>query len=219
MSARSALREALSVVSPVECAGCGSPDVELCPDCRRRLDPTVRSRELLTGLVVVSGLDYEFEVRRAVIAFKQQGRLRLARRLAPALAAALDRACPPGPSPPLLVAVPASRSGLRRRGYDPVGLLAREAGLVLAPRLLVSVAGAGGPQKRLDRVQRQRARQGTLRATIDLTGRRVLLVDDVVTTGSTLLEAERALAARGAAVVAAACLASTSETGRSIRGA
>jgi predicted amidophosphoribosyltransferase len=117
---------------------------------------------------------------------------------------------------PLLVAVPASRSGLRRRGYDPVRLLAREAGLALTPRLLVSVAGAGAPQKRLDRVQRQRARQGTLRATADLTGRRVLLVDDVVTTGSTLLEAERAVSARGATVVAAACLASTPVTGRRI---
>jgi ComF family protein len=208
------------VVSPVDCAGCGRADVELCADCRRRLEPAPRSRVLLTGLVVASGLDYEFEVRRAVIAFKQQGRLRLARWLAPALgsalAAALAETSPPGRAPPLLVAVPASRSGLRRRGYDPVRLLAREAGLALAPRLLVSAAGAGAPQKRLDRVQRQRARQGTLRATADLTGRRVLLVDDVVTTGSTLLEAERAVAARGATVVAAACLASTPVTGRPI---
>jgi len=213
MTTRTALREALSVVSPVACAGCAAPDVELCSDCRVRLEPAVRSRTLVTGLRVVSGLDYEFEVRRAVIAFKQQGRLRLARWLAPALRAALAEACPPG-APPSLVAVPASRAGLRRRGFDPVGLLAREAGLVLAPRLLKSVVGAGGSQKHRDRVQRHRDRLGSLRAAADLTGHRVLLVDDVVTTGSTLLEAERALVTNGATVVGAACLASTPLTGR-----
>ena len=215
MSCRSVLREALSVVSPIACAGCGRPDVELCVDCRRRLAPTVGTRDLTSGLTVAWGLEYRFEVRRVVVAFKQQGRLRLGPRLAPALRAALAEVDAPGTRASLVVPVPASASGLRRRGYDPMGILLRDAGLGPDPRLLVSVGG-GGPQKRLDRVQRQRERQGTLRCRADLTGRRVVIVDDVVTTGSTLLEAQRALTERGAHVLGAACVASTPSTGSQI---
>lgn len=176
--------------------------------------PTVGTRDLTTGLTVAWGLEYRFEVRRVVIAFKQQGRLRLGPRLAPALRAALSEVDAAATGASLVVPVPASASGLRRRGYDPMGILLRDAGLGPDPRLLVSVGG--GPQKRLDRVQRQRERQGTLRCRADLSGRRVVIVDDVVTTGSTLLEAQRALAERGAHVVGAACVASTPSTGSHI---
>ena len=204
------LREALGVLSPVRCAGCGLPDLELCRDCRARLVPSPEVDELPGGLVVVSGLRYEAEVRSTVLAYKQQGRLRLATALAPALAASVALAAPPGrdASPPLVVAVPSSPRGRRRRGWDPVELLVRRAGLHAVRSGLVALPGRGA-QKELDREARRRSRAGSLRARPMLAGLRVVVVDDVVTTGSTLLEARRALAAEGAVVVAAACVAST----------
>ncbi|WP_354593051.1 phosphoribosyltransferase family protein [Frigoribacterium sp. PvP054] len=222
---RQAAREALSVVSPVSCAGCRSPDVALCGDCRRRLVPEVTRVDLPDGLPVFAGLVYAFEVRGVVLAFKNGGRVRLAEALAPALGAALERcariaeaeagagagACADARSglSLLVVPVPPSRRGRRRRGYDPVELVLRRLGLVVGGRVLVPTASAGGGQKGRDRQQRLRAREGSLRCTRDLSGSRVVLVDDVVTTGGTLTEACRALRARGAVVVGAACLAST----------
>ncbi len=218
---RQAAREALSVVSPVSCAGCRSPDVALCGDCRRRLVPEVTRVDLPDGLPVFAGLVYAFEVRGVVLAFKNGGRVRLAEALAPALGAALEccariaeaeaGACADARSglSLLVVPVPPSRRGRRRRGYDPVELVLRRLGLVVGGRVLVPTASAGGGQKGRDRQQRLRAREGSLRCTRDLSGSRVVLVDDVVTTGGTLTEACRALRARGAVVVGAACLAST----------
>jgi len=215
-------REALSVVSPVSCAGCRRADVGLCDDCRRRLVPEVVRVDLSDGLPVFAGLVYAFEARGVVLAFKNGGRVRLAEVLAPALAAALEccarhataEGAPavdggPGDRPLLVVAVPSSRRGRRRRGYDPVDVVLRRLGLVAGTRLLVPTARAGGGQKGRDRQQRLSGREGSLRVTRDLSGSRVVLVDDVVTTGGTLQEARRALAARGAVVVGAACLAAT----------
>ncbi|TWX40308.1 ComF family protein [Frigoribacterium sp. ACAM 257] len=203
-----ALRGALAAVSPVSCAGCGAPDLELCDGCRDLL--RARPVEAVhAGLRVVTALRYEFEVREAVLAFKQHGRLRLAAQLGPALRAAVDLALPQGAPPTALVAVPPSPSGRRSRGWDPVTTLARAAGVSASVGVLVVRPGRSSAQKRLDREQRARAREGSLRCRVDLTGRRVVVLDDVLTTGSTLQEARRALEEAGAEVVAALCLAAT----------
>ena len=80
-----------------------------------------------------------------------------------------------------------------------------------APRLwlgLLVLARRGADQAHLGREARRANAAGSMRAC-DAAGRRVLLVDDVVTTGATLSEAARALAAAGATVLGAATLAST----------
>ncbi|KPG86947.1 phosphoribosyltransferase family protein [Frigoribacterium sp. RIT-PI-h] len=218
----SAVREALSVVSPVSCAGCHEPDVGLCDDCRRRLVPEVVRVDLSDGLPVFAGLVYAFEARGVVLAFKNGGRVRLAEGLAPAPAAALESCARhgapegasavdggPGERALLVVPGPRSRRGRGRRGYDPGDPMLRRRGLVVGTRVLGPTARAGGGPKGRDRQQRLRGREGSLRATRDLRGSRVVLVDDVVTTGGTLQEARRALTARGAVVVGAACLAAT----------
>ncbi|GAA4686599.1 ComF family protein [Frondihabitans cladoniiphilus] len=229
-----ALLSALALVSPVDCAGCGRADVELCPACRTRLRPALRRAALPDGTPLVSGLEYSGAVRDVVLAFKQQGRWRLGRPLAPAVQAALLAAAGAGSpgagagppevgavlpdvgasseagAPPgvVVVAVPSSAAGLRRRGYDPVRVLLRAARVRPAPRGL-RVSRASGVQKGRSRAERQAARVGTLAASRRLTGHRVVVVDDVVTTGSSLVEAVRACSAVGADVVGAACLADT----------
>ncbi len=84
---RAALAEALALVLPVECAGCGEPDVSLCERCLAELRPRVRrSRD-----DVWSGLPFEGVTARVVRALKEDGRTTLARDLAPALRAAVER--------------------------------------------------------------------------------------------------------------------------------
>jgi predicted amidophosphoribosyltransferase len=106
-----------------------------------------------------------------------------------------------------VVPVPSSRSALRRRGFAVTDLLARRAG-ARPRRLLIPDRAAGGDQRELGIDDRARNVRGTMRAR-EADGARVVLVDDVVTTGATLTEAARTLRAAGAQVVGAVTVAST----------
>jgi predicted amidophosphoribosyltransferase len=210
-----ALRAALALVAPCDCAGCGAPDVELCADCRGRLRRTPTVGELPGGTPLVSALVYEGVVRDVVLAFKQRGRYRLARPLGGALEAALEvvsglesGSAATDPLPIAVLAVPSSRAGLRRRGYDPVALLVGSAQAVCARPALVIRHGSGS-QKTRSRAERLADRRGTIRCSSYWAGRRVVVVDDVATSGATLAEAVRAARGAGAIVVAACCLAAT----------
>jgi predicted amidophosphoribosyltransferase len=170
------------------------------------------ARVLPDGTPLYSALDYEGVTRRALLSFKEHGRTDVAGPLARALAAALavaSAAAPAGPfsSPPVPLAVPTSRSAFRRRGYDPVAVLLRRAGR-RSSRELVLVRSTG-QQKRLGAEARAENARHSMRARRSLADRRFLLVDDVTTSGATLVEAARAVRAAGGIVVAAATVAYT----------
>jgi len=105
-----------------------------------------------------------------------------------------------------VVWVPLSRKGLRRRGYDQSELLARhvaeEMGLPLVCALekiretTTQSSVKGDSARRANVVGAYRVRAG-----VDLTGKRVVLVDDVVTSGATLSECALCLRLAGAADV------------------
>ncbi|MEE9608613.1 MAG: phosphoribosyltransferase family protein [Myxococcota bacterium] len=119
----------------------------------------------------------------------------------------------PGPRPQLVVPVPLHPRRLRTRGFNPAGLLARE----LSRRLAVPWDAVALRRMRdtpsqtgLERSARRRNGRGAFRAQPGLRApARVWLVDDVVTTGSTLSEAARALRRAGARQVIAVCAART----------
>jgi len=172
------------------------------------LRPRVRTRQLADGLTVHSGLPFEAEPARVLRALKEDGRTHLARALAPALAAAAaDGVATESSARALVVPVPTSPAAMRRRGYRVSELLARRAGL--HPVRVLRVARATDDQRRLSRTARAQNVAGSMRAIRGLEGVEVLLVDDVVTTGATLVEAARALRAAGARVRGAATVAAT----------
>ncbi|MEU6748450.1 phosphoribosyltransferase family protein [Spirillospora sp. NPDC046719] len=117
-----------------------------------------------------------------------------------------------------IVWVPSRRGAARRRGHDPM----RQAVAVAVHRLRaggVPVVALGG-LRQCRRVADQaglgaKARRENLNGALEavarapLAGRRVVLVDDVVTTGASLAEAARALREAGADVAAAATVAAT----------
>ncbi|GAA1946312.1 ComF family protein [Microbacterium deminutum] len=210
---RAALAEALILVLPISCAGCDEPDIGLCEACTDALRPHPR-RQDVEGLRVWSGVRFEGVAARVLRALKEAGRTGLARDLAPALAAA---AMAIGDPTAVFVPIPTSRSAFRRRGYRVVELVAARAGLEVAPLLVA--ARRTGDQRGLDRSRRRANVAASLRAR-DAAGRRVIILDDVVTTGATLAEAARALRAGGALVVGAATIAATPRRGRGpVRGA
>ncbi len=206
---REAALDALAVLWPVDCAGCGEPDRAVCAACRAGLAPVVVERRAGGVRVWCSGA-YAGVVRRVILALKEQGRTDAATGLAPLLAAAVvaaRRAAPLGASDAVVVPVPSSRVALGRRGYDPVRLVCRRAG-IRSHRLLLP-ARRTGAQKRLGVADRAENVRGAFVAVRPLGGIRVLLVDDVMTTGATLEEAARAIRAAGGEVVGAATLAFT----------
>jgi ComF family protein len=210
-SVRDALADALALVHPVECAGCGHPDVTLCAACRVDLIPRVIRRELAPGVTVWSGLTFEGTTARVLRALKGDGRTGLARPLAPALSAAVDaalRSTAVGTATPVrLVPVPTSRASYRRRGFRVPELLAARAGMATAR--LLAASRATSDQRGLDHGARRRNMAGAMRVRGESRGARLVVIDDVVTTGATLVEAVRALRHAGADVVGCVTVAST----------
>ncbi|WP_461476506.1 ComF family protein [Microbacterium sp. HJ5] len=201
-----ALRDALALVLPVVCAGCGEDDVELCEACTAAVAPRPRVRwiDAPGGAVPVwSGLPFEGEAARLVRAIKEEGRTPLARHLAPALRAAVERH---GAHDALLVAMPTSRAAFRRRGFRVPELIARRAGLAVTPSL--APVRRTGDQRGLDRDGRRR----NVAQSLAVRGRvppRAVVLDDVITTGASLAEAVRALRAAGVEVLGAVTVAAT----------
>jgi len=221
---RAAVADAVALFSPVDCAGCGAPDRSLCDRCRRSLEPLLDTR-LLAGadgapLPVAFALSYDRVVRRVMLEFKQNGHTGLARALSDPFARVIAAALETGPAvvgaaavgpavvgPAVIVPVPPGRASSRRRGYDPVGLLLARAGI--RPVRALRMLGASAGQKQLGIEERARNRASAMTASGVVRGRKVLLVDDVVTTGATLAEAALAVRAAGGVVIGAAALAST----------
>jgi ComF family protein len=203
-----ALLDAWAVLMPVDCAGCGEPDRGLCARCRRRLAPEPAWHQLPDGTPVVSSLAYADVPRQVILAYKEHGRTDVAGALAMPLLAAIETVAQAAAgAAPELVAVPTSRAAYRRRGYDPVALLLRRARLGRASVLHRTRSTL--QQKALDVESRGLNLAGSMRATDTLVGRQFLLIDDVMTTGSTLTEAARAIREVGGDVIAAATVAHT----------
>jgi ComF family protein len=154
---------------------------------------------------------YDGPVRDLILAHKERGRLALSAPLAEAVARAADLAVPD-----VLVWVPSRPAAIRARGYDHARRLAVRAARSLgvpAVRALV-VARRLADQSGLNAADRAANLAGAFRVdphvALALAGRRIVVVDDVMTTGSTLAEAARALRAEGLDVVGAAVVAAGS---------
>jgi ComF family protein len=216
----------LDLIFPPRCVGCRRPGSDLCPGCRQLLrwqpgplcpgcgrpaGPDGRCGDCRQAPFALEGLrsalDFAGPVRAAIHQFKYRGR----RRLTPLLVELMLTAWRSAPlAVDLVVPVPLHPARQAERGYNQAALLAAAfaavAGLPCAPHAL-SRTRATRPQAELDARQRRRNVADAFRAESLVAGRRVLLVDDVCTTGATLGDCARALRAAGSAGVWAFTLA------------
>ena len=209
----------LDLLYPPKCAFCGKilPKHRrgACESCLDALEFTPPGGEKRGDFysVCVSPLWYENEVRDSILRYKFFGCAAyaeiygqiLAHRIETEFAGKFD----------LLCWVPLHRRKERARGYDQSRLLAEAVGRRLdMPAIpLLEKHHATKTQSRLARPEQRRANvSGAYRLCADgkaAAGKRVLLIDDVLTTGATLSECARMLRAAGAAEVLCATLART----------
>jgi predicted amidophosphoribosyltransferase len=199
---RDAAGALLGLVLPVACLGCGAPDRAVCRSCRSRLAALPPSTRLVAGVRLDAGWEYGGLVRTLLLELKLRGRVDVVAPLALRTGAAVRAALAAAPPGCVVVRVPPSARGRRRRGFDPLVLVLARGG-VRHTRVLRRHGGPGGGrgggQKERSALERVTATVGTLRAD-HLGARDVVLVDDVVTTGVTMAEAIRAVRAAGGRV-------------------
>lgn len=210
----------LDLLFPPRCPFCGKVQTRsgVCPRCAPLLSYTGEKevvREDSGGLRCAAPLWYEGAAREGILRFKFQGS-----RSAAAVFGALLARCAAeefGGEFDTVTWVPVSRKRLRRRGFDQARLLAEEAcrHWDTAPeRLLVKIADnpaqstirGGLPARRANVLGVYETVPGT-----ELTGKRILLIDDVCTSGATLRECVRVLTEAGAGSVVCAALAHARE--------
>jgi len=210
------MQHLLDVLLPPTCAGCGLEGKALCARCRRhverRLDepagvPIGLPSPAPSGIVQLEWCaSFNGPARSAIHALKYDGERRLVGPIAELMAERWRRA---GVGGDALASVPVHAQRRRERGFDQAELLAREIairlGLPFWPAL--QRATRTRAQHRLGRGARQ-ANVGSAfaispRYTEEVIGRWIVVVDDVSTTGATLVACARALYEAGAFAVSA----------------
>lgn len=175
-----------------------------CPDCLRRLPAFAQT---------VAAFDYEPPVDSLIHLFKTELKFAYADLLAGLLQDAMCCATVSLENVDVLTAIPSSRTSLRRRGFNPAAEIARAlAGVTAALPLRHDVLqrrregprqAAGNRRTRLD------SAHGLFECRLALHGKTVAIVDDVMTTGSTMDAAAQAVLDAGALSVTALVVART----------
>jgi predicted amidophosphoribosyltransferase len=138
-----ALAAVLALVLPVVCVGCGAPDRALCRACRSTLDRLPGRTRLVAGVRLDAAHEYDGLVRTLVLEWKLRGRVDVVRGLTRRTADLVRTALAEAPPGTVVLRVPPSRRGHRRRGFDPVVTVLRRAGVRRA-RALRRVRAPGG---------------------------------------------------------------------------
>ena len=209
-----ACEAALDLVVPQQCAGCGAHGRVWCPRCAQACATT--PLRVPGALTCWAACEHAGPAGRAVAAFKDDQVRSLAQPLAAllarAVAEALAEARAPRGVPVWLVPVPSRRAAVRARGADHTAVLAGRAARILRTSGIpahrcpaLAHVRASRDQVGLTREQRAVNVAGSLRA-LDLPPGVVVIVDDVTTTGATVGESVRALAAAGRHVSCAAAV-------------
>lgn len=225
------LRHLLELAAPTVCGGCGRSGTRWCAACASTLTAVSARRWTPTPCpagfpTTWTGTAYRDQVRTAVVAWKDGGRADLTPVLAAPLRSVLAAALAASPehltalrqggTVPLIPA-PSARAGTRARGEHRVAALCRAATRGRRARLPtldgLRLVRRVEDQAGLDAGQRRRNLTGAVgvRPGVGnrLAGRPCVVVDDVVTTGATLVECTRALTEAGAGPVLAVTLAAT----------
>ena len=189
----------VDLIFPSRCAVCDRPGKNLCLDCKNLL--WIEPREfLLSGISLYTVTKYSDETSRLLVSLKDKGQFALVAELAQMLRPVIEN-LPECESMQYLVPAPSSPDNFSKRGFHPMLLLAQS---VASKHPNLSVLNSlrfsrhVKDQVGLTEPERIANLSFSMELNQSVTGRVCYLLDDVVTTGATALEAARVLRLGGA---------------------
>ena len=207
----------LDLLFPPRCPLCGKLGKGICPDCDAKL-PLVGQAQTVRrvgSFRCAAPLWYEGVAREGLLRLKFRGTRSAARSFGELLARCAAEEF--SGEFDVVTWVPVSKKRLRKRGFDQARLLAEEACRLWdrsPERLLVKIADNPAQSSIRGGVSARRANVlgvYEVRPGADVAGRRILLIDDICTSGSTLKECVRVLEEAGAQSVVCAVAAHAKE--------
>ncbi len=218
------LLELRELILPTVCAACGTsvePATVLCPPCDATLPRIEAPEPAPPGLdACVAAAEYRAATELWIHRFKYPkpglAGIDTAAGSVVRMLAREAAARAPGDLPALVLPVPLHPKRLAARGFNPAGLLARS--VARAARIPIDARALRRThdtptQTGLGAADRRRNVRGAFRVMRPLP-QSIWLVDDVITTGSTLSETARACRAAGARQIVAICAAATRGPGQ-----
>ena len=209
------LKRLLNILFPPKCILCRkilrNEETDLCKDCREHQPLCGKNKIKLSFLAQWAGLWYYKEnVRSSILRYKFYGRRSYAQSYGKLLAMKL--LTDGMDDTDVLTWVPISRRRKRTRGYDQVEILGKVVAAELGTQLIPTLRKVRNtkPQSTMGDAAHRRANVLGAFEVIDaklVRGKRVLLLDDILTTGATASECARVLLTAGAKEVNLATLA------------
>lgn len=190
------------------CAGCDTPGPAICTTCRFAL---VGQHPRPQEHGVIAAVAFTGRARDVVLSLKYRNRRQVARHLGGLV---VNRLVETGAHLDIDIVTwaPTSTGRRRQRGFDQAEEIARTVGRQLGVPTRRVLDRPGSPSAQTGKGRAERLDGPEFVARPNLWGRNVLVVDDVVTTGATLLAARDALMLQGARQVVLAAVASTPAT-------
>jgi ComF family protein len=211
------VRFVLDLLFPPRCVFCGEivpPGTQVCRDCAETIAPSGSVRYLaLPGsdkqIPCAALYPYEGKVRSSILRYKFHGQRQNADYYAEGLVPLVKLAFPDAGFS-LVTWVPLSDQRKKERGYDQAELIAKK--LAEAMRLPCAPCLRKAKANRVQHFLSREERAGNVRGVYasngrEISGKNVLLLDDIVTTGATLAECAAVLVRCGAAAVFCAAVA------------
>lgn len=213
-----------SLFAPLACVRCGKEGAATCASCLKdivitknpscymcnrltdswKVCPSCRYRTKLRGAIIAS--HYEGHIKELILMLKYQRTYSVAGLLAKIINNQIDTAA----SFNLITSVPAASKHARSRGYNQAELIAKALAKYTGINYRETLARLGqSRQVGTERNKRIKQMRGSMYAGRQkhINGARILLVDDVITTGATVTEAARVLKQAGAKYIWAAAAA------------